>query len=199
MYEATLSCPDKNKFYIYFEHLVSQPMEVEPEQQAEPKPEEEPVVVTYDSSSDDGYESAEDEAYKPPSPGYETDSTESESPKRRSKNTKKKHRCLHQARRKCQKNGKKSSKRYTGRRRKRHGLYSESSKGNQTDTLASGLGAAQGPVETDMGGPVVVNEKSDREADSNMCEEIRCTIIKKMAKHKRILGRCTEKLAPAQQ
>ncbi|XP_016167221.1 uncharacterized protein LOC107609716 [Arachis ipaensis] len=32
-----------------------------------------------------------------------------------------------------------------------------------------------------------------------MCEEIRCTIIKKMAKHKRILGRCIGKLAPMQQ
>ncbi|RYR11939.1 hypothetical protein Ahy_B04g069440 [Arachis hypogaea] len=132
MCEATLSCPDRNEFYIYFEHPVSQPMAVEPE----PEPKEEPVVFTDDSSSDNRYESAEDEAYKPPPPGYETDSCDIESPKRREKKTKENASVSPSNKKKVspKKNGKKSSKRYTGKRRKRHVLYGESSKENRTET-----------------------------------------------------------------
>ncbi|MED6225863.1 hypothetical protein PIB30_097766 [Stylosanthes scabra] len=54
------------EFHIYIEHVVDTPILVED------------YVNLEESNTSDSYESAEDEAYKPPPPGYEEDDSESE-------------------------------------------------------------------------------------------------------------------------
>ncbi|MED6142205.1 hypothetical protein PIB30_111501, partial [Stylosanthes scabra] len=57
-----------DEIHIYLEHPIDVPIEAE-------------VDLSGSSSSSDSYESAEDEAYKPPPPGYESDASEDESPR----------------------------------------------------------------------------------------------------------------------
>ncbi|MED6138683.1 hypothetical protein PIB30_076769 [Stylosanthes scabra] len=73
MCEYTLN-NNLKEFHIYLDHLVDVPI------MPGPNPVVEPIVV--DSSSYGSYESAEDEAYNPLPPGYESDSSGSSSPKK---------------------------------------------------------------------------------------------------------------------
>ncbi|MED6196334.1 hypothetical protein PIB30_046509 [Stylosanthes scabra] len=56
------------ELHIYFEHPIDNPII--------------PEVMLLESSSSYSYESVEDEAYKPPPPGYKTDDSEGDSPKK---------------------------------------------------------------------------------------------------------------------
>ncbi|MED6117022.1 hypothetical protein PIB30_105806, partial [Stylosanthes scabra] len=64
---------EAKEFHIYVEHVVDIPILVE-----EPVIVEEEPVIFDDSPSSDSYESAEDEAYKPPPTGYEEDDSDSD-------------------------------------------------------------------------------------------------------------------------
>ncbi|MED6179244.1 hypothetical protein PIB30_115305, partial [Stylosanthes scabra] len=68
------------ELHIYVEHIVDIPEVVEDLVEGPDIVEEtvkQPVILE-DESSSDSYESAEDEAYKPPPPGYEEDDSDSE-------------------------------------------------------------------------------------------------------------------------
>ncbi|RYR04294.1 hypothetical protein Ahy_B06g083965 [Arachis hypogaea] len=76
-----------DEFYIYFDHPVDLPEVIG-------KGVGEDVVISSDDislksssfSSDDGYKSTEDEAYKPPLPGYESDDSGSDDSLNKKKN-----------------------------------------------------------------------------------------------------------------
>ncbi|MED6112933.1 hypothetical protein PIB30_066255 [Stylosanthes scabra] len=106
------------KIHVYLEHPVDVPIFPE-------------VVLTRSSSPSDFYESAEDEAYKSPLPGYESDDSGEESPRKktRSEFVSPKKKIMNP-----------QSKRYTGKRRNVHILSgSESGAPN-----GSGFGSASG-------------------------------------------------------
>nr|XP_025618784.2 uncharacterized protein LOC112710668 isoform X1 [Arachis hypogaea] len=71
MRENIMKNTKKNEFYLYFDHPVDKLDIVE---DAGNKGKSLVLGEIQSSSSDDGYESTEDEPYKPPPPGHETDS-----------------------------------------------------------------------------------------------------------------------------
>ncbi|MED6187847.1 hypothetical protein PIB30_080371 [Stylosanthes scabra] len=142
------------EIHIYLEHPIDVPIEPQ-------------VVLSGSSSSSDSYESAEDEAYEPPSPGYESDDSEEDSPRKKTKSK-------FVSPRKKIVNPK--SKRYTDKKRKAH-VLSGNGCGAASGSGAfngSGFGAASasgsgfGPASGNKFGPVVNHVTICMQGDNNL-------------------------------
>ncbi|RYR49908.1 hypothetical protein Ahy_A07g036434 [Arachis hypogaea] len=132
------------EFHLYFEHGVDIPDVTDDEPvEEEMVSEDEDVLAVTDSSkssssSYDSYESAEDEAYNLPPPGYKTDSSE-ESVDVQSKKKKNGKSCSPNTMAK-----RRASRRYTGKRRRKHVLNREIENGPSSGDSWLGQGPGSG-------------------------------------------------------
>ncbi|RYR73436.1 hypothetical protein Ahy_A02g007784 isoform C [Arachis hypogaea] len=140
------------EFHLYFEHGVDIPVVTYDEPVVEKVIfEDDDVVSKSSSSSYDSYESAEDEAYKPPPPGYETESSEEHVDVQR----KKKKNWKYGSPKTMAK--RRASRRYTGKRRRKHVLNREIESGPSSGDSGLGQGPGSGgyvgPDRGNMEGP----------------------------------------------
>ncbi|XP_015952487.1 pollen-specific leucine-rich repeat extensin-like protein 1 [Arachis duranensis] len=76
MHENKMKNAQTNEFYLYFDHPVDE-HEIVEDGGNKSKGKSPMLEEVQSSSSDDGYESMEDEPYKPPPPGFESESDDS--------------------------------------------------------------------------------------------------------------------------
>nr|XP_025691281.1 uncharacterized protein LOC112792309 [Arachis hypogaea] len=163
------------EFHLYFEHGVDIPVVTDDEPVVEEvdSEDEDVLVVTGSEKSSsfsyDLYESAEDEAYKPPPSGYETESSDdSVHVQRKKKKNSKSGSPKTMAKRRA-------SRRYTGKRRRKHVLNREMeigpSSGDSVLGQGPGSGGCLGPDLGNMDGPDSVGNAGQKGAATEGGEE----------------------------